>query len=523
MARNEKDKARKRLADLLAMMGSSIEAEREAARRKIDEYLAKYRKNWNDLSELMQGGGQESSWDKAAWDENRTAEQTAGDAIDAGLPSTAVKYPPNVLELVHFIFTEYLDMKVHEYVAAALWVLHTYVFEYFTVSPRLALTSPVNGCGKTTGLVVIEQLAFRPERMDNATPAVLYHLIDRMKGTVLVDEADNMGLRENGILRAVLNSGHDKGGNIRRIIKGAPKKFNVFAPMAIAAIGSLPMPLMRRSVIIHMEKSAIVLKRFDTNDSATMRRLNIVYRFIQDWARSKPVLDINPDLPKDLRNRVADNWRPLIAIADSFGPAWSQQAREAAIAFAHAHHDEEVGVVLLSDIRDVFNRTSADRMTSADLILALLDIEESGWSEYRGLRDDQAPRKLTAGEMARLLRPFGIRPRSIWPLAKRAKARAAPRAIAATNSKLPGSAIARQHPAQRHTVARSSISVAEARHACRWHRRPKPAYCQPCAGVPGQVRDGPHQPAGARGRVAATVGTPAHHAEMTPLGGWPEP
>jgi hypothetical protein len=148
---SEKDKARKRLADLLAMMGSANEAEREAARRKIDEYLAKHRKNWNDLSELMQkksGDAQDSSWDNAAWDENRTAEQTAGDAINAGLPSTAVKYPPNVLELVHFIFTEYLDMKVHEYIAAALWVLHTYVFEYFSFSPRLAFTSPVRGVAR---------------------------------------------------------------------------------------------------------------------------------------------------------------------------------------------------------------------------------------------------------------------------------------------------------------------------------------------------------------------------------------
>jgi hypothetical protein len=100
-------------------------------------------------------------------------------------------------------------------------VLHTYVFEHFGISPRLAFTSPVNGCGKTTALAVIEQLAYRPERMDNATPAVLYHLIDQLRGSLLVDEADNLGLREDGILRGVLNSGHRKGGNIRRVIRGA--------------------------------------------------------------------------------------------------------------------------------------------------------------------------------------------------------------------------------------------------------------------------------------------------------------
>jgi hypothetical protein len=415
-------KVLKRLRHLLAMLGSSNTNERETARRMIDDLLAKHRKNWNDLIELMKSGGISTDPWEPAYDDNRSAEQHAGDAVDAGLPEAAIKEPPNALDLARFIFQEHVDWKPHEYIAVALWVLHTHVFEHFMVSPRLAFTSPVNGCGKTTALAVIEKLAYRPERMDNATPAVIYHLIDQIHGgTLLVDEADNLGLRENSILRAMMNSGHRKGGNIRRVIKGAPKKFSTFAPMAFAAIGSLPMPLMRRSIIMHMEKTAGIahLKRFDTSDRETMRRVNIVYGFIQRWAGAKPKLDLDPELPKDLRNRVADNWRPLIAIGDSFGPYWAQAAREAAVTFARAFHDEDAGVILLSDLRDIFNRTGADRMASADLITALLDIEESGWSEYRGVRDDQAARKLTQGEMARLLRPFGIRPRSIWPLAKR--------------------------------------------------------------------------------------------------------
>src|SRR5260370_32086795 len=75
--------------------------------------------------------------------------------------------------------------------------MHTHVFDRFTISPRLAFTSPVRGCGKTTALAVIEQLAYRPERMDGATPAVLFHIIDRLHGTLLVYEADNLGLNVN--------------------------------------------------------------------------------------------------------------------------------------------------------------------------------------------------------------------------------------------------------------------------------------------------------------------------------------
>jgi hypothetical protein len=278
----------KRLRQLFAMMGSSNASERETARQKIDELLAKYRKTWNDLLGLLQQAGDTADPWKAAWDDGDSAEQHASDAVDAGLPGEAAK-EPNVLELVHFILEQYVDMKPHEFIAAALWVLHTYTFDSFTISPRLAFTSPVRGCGKTTALAVIEQLAFRPERMDNATPAVIYHLIDRLQGTLLIDEADNLGLNVNGILRAVLNSGHRKGGSIRRVIKGAPKKFSTFAPMAIAAIGSLPLPLMQRSVIVHMGKTiGGNIKRFDTGDGETAHRINIVYGFVTRWARSKP-------------------------------------------------------------------------------------------------------------------------------------------------------------------------------------------------------------------------------------------
>jgi hypothetical protein len=375
----------KRLVQLHAMLGSPNAGEAESARQRILELLSRYRKNWSDLTNLLKSDAMADAdtW-APAWDDGRSAEQHAGDAVNVGLPEMAVKEPPNVLELVRFVLEEYVDMKPHEHVAAALWVLHTHVFEHFSISPRLAFTSPVNGCGKTTALAVIEKLAHRPERMDNATPAVIYHLIDRLHGgTLLVDEADNLGLNVDGILRSVLNSGHRKGGNIRRVIKGAPKTFSTFAPMAIAAIGMLPMPLMRRSIIVHMEKAANggTVKRFETGDAETKRRLDIVYGFVRRWAMDKPDLDLDPELPRDLKNRLADNWRVLISVADCFGPAWARLARDAAVTFAHAYHDEDAGVVLLGDIRDIFSRINADRMASIDLIEALLDVEESGWSE----------------------------------------------------------------------------------------------------------------------------------------------
>jgi hypothetical protein len=53
---------------------------------------------------------------------------------------------------------------------------------------------------------------------------------------------------------------------------------------------------------------------------------------------------------------------------------------------------------------------------SAALVKALVEeIEDSLWVEWRGSRDDQRPHRLTEAELALLLRPFRIRPRTIWP------------------------------------------------------------------------------------------------------------
>ena len=56
-----------------------------------------------------------------------------------------------------------------------------------------------------------------------------------------------------------------------------------------------------------------------------------------------------------------------------------------------------------------------DRLTSRDLVEALLDLNDGDWNEWRGLKEDRPPHKLTPSELAATLRPFHIRPRTVWP------------------------------------------------------------------------------------------------------------
>ena len=121
-------------------------------------------------------------------------------------------------------------------------------------------------------------------------------------------------------------------------------------------------------------------------------------------------------MPPSLRNRAAGNWRILLSIADDLGHG--EDARAAAIALCANRPDEDPGVILLNDIR-VFDTMGVDRISSLALVEALHAIEDGLWLDWRGPNDDRPPRKLNQSELARLLRPFGIRPKTIWPAQRR--------------------------------------------------------------------------------------------------------
>jgi hypothetical protein len=139
----------------------------------------------------------------------------------------------------------------------------------------------------------------------------------------------------------------------------------------------------------------------------------MAWRMIRDWA-SDVKLNLDPPMPKGIRNRVADNWRVLLAIADTFGSDFAERARDAALVFSRSYTDEDVAILLLDDCRAVFNDRAVDRISSADLTAAVVERDGNwSWSTYQGPHDDQAPRKLSQGELARLLRPFQIRTRKL--------------------------------------------------------------------------------------------------------------
>jgi Protein of unknown function (DUF3631) len=389
----------KRIRDLHALvLGGATPGEREAAWRKLVALLKKLGKTTNDLIELLRD------------DSPPPPPPPPPDPRDAASPPDEVVNPADA---ICHLLKQYSALEPYHYIAVPLWILHTHVYDQFMHTPRLFLTSPVRNCGKTTLLDVCSCLVARAEKTDSITAAAIYHAVDKEKLTLLIDEFDKLHPEIKGTMHAILNSGYRKRGKRTLTVNGKLKTYRTFAPMVIVSIGLAPAKdLMSRCIVIPMRRDdgSRRLRRFEMADTTDLDR---AYSHSRWWA-TNAAINPNPDMPAELRGRHADNWRPLIAVADACSSEWGRFARQAAIAFAADHHDEDVLETLLRDIwEEIFKVRGRASIFSKTLCDELNALDDAPWSEWTGIREDRQPRPLSQGELSRLLKSFGIRPQTI--------------------------------------------------------------------------------------------------------------
>jgi putative DNA primase/helicase len=159
-------------------------------------------------------------------------------------------------------------------------------------------------------------------------------------------------------MRGILNSGHRRSSaTIVRIDAGRePRPFRTWSPKVIALIGSLPETLADRSIVIRLQRKrreeTIERLRFDG-----LERLRNLRAQVFPWAQKhlEHLRAADPEMPPHLHDRAADNWRPLLAIADLAGGPWPARARSAAVQLSGSKGDAETpAAALLADIREVF-------------------------------------------------------------------------------------------------------------------------------------------------------------------------
>jgi putative DNA primase/helicase len=313
-----------------------------------------------------------------------------------------------VLDDLVTTLSRYLVLPTGAAEAIALWILNAHCHDAARISPVLALVSPDRRCGKTTALNVIGCLVPRPITTANITTAALYRVIERRSPTLLIDEADTF-LRQDHSLLGILNAGHFRASAfVIRASDRAPdgiQDFSVWCPKVLAMIGAPPPTLEDRSIIIRLSRKGPREKaeRFRVGGDVEMAQLReTAARWADETGRF--IRDPDPNMPVELNDRAADNWRQLLAIADLAGETWGARARSAAIALASPENDEAVGDLVLLDIKQMFAVRGVDRLRSTDLVSELAQMEHRPWPEW----DNGRP--MSRVQLAKMLSPYGIRP-----------------------------------------------------------------------------------------------------------------
>jgi hypothetical protein len=179
----------------------------------------------------------------------------------------------------------------------------------------------------------------------------------------------------------------------------------------LAGIGRLPETLADRSILVTLQKRKPdeYVEDFRDDRADDLRELaSQAARWVRD--HEAQLRQIEPTMPEGIHNRRADNWRPLLGIADLAGGEWPGRARAAAVALTRGAGDDVAStrVLLLEDIRTIFNETGHDRLFSEEIIDRLNQMEDRPWPEY-----GRQHRPITKVQVARVLKPFGIVPSTV--------------------------------------------------------------------------------------------------------------
>lgn len=307
-----------------------------------------------------------------------------------------------------------LKLDAH-YWALTLWIAFCYSIPQFDHAPRLCFWSPEKRCGKSLALEVVSHLLPNPLMTSSISSASLFRILDRDNSKViLIDESDTVfgrnGDKEKAeALRQLLNASFKRGQSVIRCEppKYEPREFKIFAPIALAGIGTsaIPETVADRALMIEMRRMLPNEQILEFESDEVEKYFFPIKEKLQNFATENEsrYRELRPELPRESLNpRARDLWKPLYKVAECAGEEWIKKALLASVALSSGESDPEeasLSLRLLSDTREVFTE---DQITTKDLIEKLRSLEESPWAYLE---------RFNPSVLAHLLKNYGIKPK----------------------------------------------------------------------------------------------------------------
>jgi hypothetical protein len=238
----------------------------------------------------------------------------------------------------------YVDIsEVFEHIAS-YYVLFSWLYDGFNEVPYLRLRGDY-GSGKTRFLLTVGAVCYKPIFASGAsTVSPLFHLLDRVQGTLILDEADFRLSDEKAEVVKILNNGNVRGlpvlrTEVTRDREFNPRAYSVFGPRVVASRGFYAdRALESRFISEEMGQTRlrddipIALPDEYRAEALALRNKLLLYRF-RNAGKRRLVSDL---LDRSIEARLRQVFIPLLSIVDE--PA----VRNDLVGLASRYHDDIV-------------------------------------------------------------------------------------------------------------------------------------------------------------------------------------
>jgi len=210
------------------------------------------------------------------------------------LPTKPEEYesPKKLIEEIKQHINKYLDIDEDFRTFAAYYILLSWVYDRVKTIPYLRALGDT-GCGKSRFLKVIGGLCYKPiSTAGTATPAVIFRVQEKWRGTLLIDEADRRQSDTTDEVIKILNTGFEEGTPVLRVNKenGEIETHYVYGPKVLTSRYTFyDKALEARCLTIQMTETDredipfVLTEKFDEEEK-TLRNKLLAFR-LKNWKR----------------------------------------------------------------------------------------------------------------------------------------------------------------------------------------------------------------------------------------------
>lgn len=272
-------------------------------------------------------------------------------------PSRATEYgsEKELTKEVRKFIHRYVDVSKGFENIAAYYVLFTWLHDNFNELPYLRLRGDY-GTGKTRFLQTVGSLCYRPIFASGAsTISPIFHMLDMLGGTLIIDEADFRFSDETADMVKILNNGNVKGMPVLRsqMMRGQqynPKVFNVFGPKIVATRGHYDdRALESRFITEEMGKEPlredipINLPPIYQEEALALRNKLLMYRF-RNYGKFEPSESL---VDRSIEPRLNQVFVPLLSIIDN------KKMQKELKRIAKSYHSDHAAKHSIDDTNDI--------------------------------------------------------------------------------------------------------------------------------------------------------------------------